>query len=187
MSSELLNKTLSINDYYQKNIHGKTLNWTPTFIFDIHALKSALFTVNFESSCGCLRMKKILILAPNGRVISSAKNKGAINFNAENCGKYTIKYWLDDACTSHFLTLLSSKYPGENIQKEDVPIDWRSIGTAIYQIKVSSDTIKSIDLTKTGPRVYSLLVPGREGTLYKGESLKEKCHERYLPARAQFK
>lgn len=181
MSVTVLTKEVSLNDYYEINHHAKTLAGVPIYFFDLQVTRADHFTVTLKSAESCLRVRRILVLGPNGRVVASVRNRTQITFPAD-AGKYLIKQWISDTCDTGMWND-SSDY-GANLQSDDIERDHRMEYDALYTVEVSSlnGTVDTISVADSKIRVYSLL-GSREGTLHKGEMLKEKCLERYIPCR----
>lgn len=158
---ELILKTkLSITDYYEKNIHAKTHVYVPICLFDLQITKLAAFTVEFEAPHKNIEIKRILILAPNGRVVGSSNSKLKCNFVAKITGRFTVKYWLNSWTVFN---------------------DSQSYDDFYYYCNVSGTDKEALNISESKMRVYSLLGVGREGRLFKGEKLLEKCLERHTP------
>jgi hypothetical protein len=145
-------KKLCSNDYFQTNYRG-TLGHIPTYLFDLTISKPDTITFSFTAPLSNICIPRLFVLAPNGRVIYSSNNKDSYKFKATATGKYTIKYWLSSKCI----------HPCTDADK-------------IYHINLDSNE-KSIDEESSNIRVWSLIAPGKEGSFYKGENLKEKSSE----------
>jgi hypothetical protein len=161
--SSTITKKLSINDYYQINDWGPRNKLSdlgiPTYFFDLDVISSDRLSIIFDVN-DYFKFCRVLILSPCGRVIKS-NNKSDISFNAASPGKYVIKYWI------------------KGIYNTKIDDD------LIYQITIHSMSVISVDNSKI--RVYSLLGVSREGSLFKGEQLKELCQERYTPQKDSYK
>jgi hypothetical protein len=180
----LTTHTISVNDYYEKNIKAKTFVDVPIYFFDIDVIEEDRFTISFESAGDCMVLKKILILAPNGRVISSNKNKTHINFNADTTGKYTVKYWISHTCENN---MLDTSEDIANLHSENVQKDYLDENHAKYNLSIYSiNELDSISQNNTKIRVYSMLGSKKEGALHKGDMIKEKCAG-YTPVKGQSK
>jgi hypothetical protein len=180
----LTTRDIATNDYYEKNIHAKTLMYVPIYFFDIMVTKEDTFTVTIKSANECLMLQKILILAPNGRVIASTKNKREITFKAEQLGKYTVKYWVNHKCDGTWWNFRTLNENAVNLHDETVEKDHRHDHDAIHNLEIYSHNIlDSLSLPETKIRVYNLLGSHKQGALHKGEKIKEKCAERYIPAK----
>ena len=176
------------NDYYEKNPHAGSLYSVPIYFFDLNVTKLERFTIKYESANQCLKMNKILVLAPNGRVISSKKNKNEISFNAQLVGKYVIKSWITHTCNgsgiyNFFKTRNDLTDNPKNLFSEDIKKSALATHTAIFNIKIWANDTNSISNLNTGIRVYSKLGVSKEGSLFKGEQLKERCLERFVPTK----
>lgn len=150
-------KKLCTNDYYQNNWKGVQRGLT--YLFDIEVTKASLLSVSFRSKYNCINIIKLIVLAPNGRVINHRKKDSTFSFLVKETGKFTIKYWMSSWCA------------GKEYCNDD----------QIYYMDIASSVPESIDIDKSNIRVYSLLGVSKEGSLYKGEMLKQICLERYLP------
>ncbi|AYV85380.1 MAG: hypothetical protein Satyrvirus13_13 [Satyrvirus sp.] len=188
----LIRQCLAIGDYYEKNLHARKLVYMPIFFYNLCVTDADKFEIMFESPNTCLKIYKILVLAPNGRVIKNSKKRKII-FSAKNPGTYVIKYWIGHLCEMSALVSYSNKQKGENLYQENLKwtefreniADYRAVHDAIFYINIFSKN--NLDNTLSVPnskhKIYSMLGAHKEGSLYKGEGLKEKCQERYMPAK----
>ncbi len=188
----LATHTVSSNDYYERNKQAKTLCYVPIYFFDIEVVLADRIKVEFKSASDCLLVKRVLVLAPNGRVVSSCKNKTFVNFNAEQIGKYTLKCWIVHKCEerwtiSELRDLRNGKNNnGGNMLSGDVEKDYLDEHSAKFDVNIySHNFLASISYEKTGIRVFSLLGCCKGGSIFKGEMLESKCGERYIPAKGQ--
>jgi len=204
-AKELHTFTLSVNDYYERNIGAKSLCYVPIFLFDLCVTEPRRFEIEFSSHLNCLRLFRILVLAPNGRVIARRNKSTRVVFDAQptGAGTYVIKYWMGDLCSKNFALMRELPkpqfvaeeqrkvviVPGANLfdeSKSEALINRCDFfHLTVRQWTTTQDPLKgSIDITKSGARVHSLLCPGREGSRFKGEKLKEKNLDRYNPPKA---
>jgi hypothetical protein len=178
-----ISRQISSNDYYERNYKAQTLTDMPIYFFDIEVIQHGFVSITLTSPNQCLSVYKILVLAPSGRVIKSTKGNNELSFYAKQIGKYVIKMWILHACDNNDLALLSAfinKPKSKNLYNEEENKSYLHELYGIFNLNVYSK-LNTIDQNKTNIRVYSLLGAKREGTLYKGEQIKEKCAERYVP------
>lgn len=180
----VLTKTIAQNDYYEKNNWGKTLAMIPIYFFDLDVLKYDKFLITLTSANSCLIAKRIIVVAPNGRVIVSNKNKSEIQFTAELIGKYVIKMWIHHSCDGYdkdkvFEILKNINTVSANLYDDKEKESHLEKHHALFKFNIFSYTssIDTINHDTTKIRPYSLLGSHKEGALHKETKIKEKCSQ----------
>lgn len=150
--------------------------------------------MTFQSSALKLCIGKLLVIGPNGRVISSRRfpqakarllpkdrlvspgqrvrifpagspGQPGFRFRTTLTGRHTLKYWM--------ATSVAPQDAKEHHQPEPAPVP-----AEIYHLSITSDGL--VDASHCGPRVYSPL-GSREGTRFKGNKLLERNLGQHKP------